>query len=943
MGKNQSGAAMGKASRSYGSQLEQDPAIADRKKELANRLLQAKRKGVPDKSAPSSSETNTERETRATAPPVARDEKRAPGFPLHRADSRAPVAVHEAVERLAALLVTAAQSKEAQYVLLWPGSLKGLALAHAAATMSEWHRGNKRGLRTLIYPAKANFLQSLNHVTVDRKGVGALAGRMYEDPSGAPNPAVVVSMQEKDAFLTCLNSRYLDIDGGIDPTLGELLPHFFSDGEHRAWGASEGDLLRRVKVQLGDRHWTRALNEGAIRTLGAFTLAPDALLALGWRTPNEAIGPVLRRLRRAGRPDIVILDLLRQNRKTMPSWRAMAFRFLDELSAAFGDEMPGLLLMTDEPHVRSQLIRDLEKRTRKNPELSSRLRPLLAANQVGVAFPSQGEGLVAPNHATFSPPPACEFIVDETDRKAASVVAGFESLRNRLVLDQEKEVVTAAIGYLNRLAAMPSSTKVLSAWLSEVEVPMQLREAFSWPSQRAPLSVLANSPTFTESARLAPLIKQADDLWRAYENGTPFVRQLAQLIEEHTRGSERCTVVFTRPTARRLAERYFETFTYDGMAPGEGFEILKDQLRLIPSSALEEELSSGGGATLVFAGLDEEGLRVLMSDARVPKRSHVLLTARNASYLKWTLRGVIGVPGLSGLKVRMTELQKRLEVFADIDESRMSREDFVLPTFSFEAGLSSGGNSSDAEDPDAWRIVLEGGAQLFRNPHSTAYVYDPVFGHALTRGFRSQQIRTLKPGDRLFVMSAELRELTESVLRAAGVDVSHDKRFEQQLKQYHTRVATLAEQNLVGRTLSQKVESLIEAMTAIEGCPKDLPAATTMRAWIDAQRWLNTTFEENSPHAPRKEAHFKVLARALGMQDIEAIVYWRTVIQPMRGTRRADGRRVSDAYTDLLMEQESFAVHQRLDPSIVHKLFLKAQDNVYTVEAIVKREESQDV
>jgi hypothetical protein len=434
--------------------------------------------------------------------------------------------------------------------------------------MSEWHQGNKKGIRTLLYPAKSNFLQGLNHVTVARKAVGSLAARMYEDPSGAPNPTVVVSMQEKDAFLTCLNSQHLDSAEGIDPTVGELLPHFFFDSQTKEWSASEGDLLRRVKVQLGDRHWTKALNEGAIRALGNFELAPDALLALGWRTPEEEIGPVLRSLRRKGRPDVVILDLLRLNRKTIQSWRTLAFRFLNELTNEFGAEMPGILVVTDDPHVRSQLIREMEKRARKSTGVSAGLRQVVSSKQFGVPFPSHSEGLVAPDKAAFTPPPRCELIVDETDRKAASVVAGFESLRNRLPLVQEKEVVSAAIGYLNRLAAMPSSTTVLSAWLNEVDVPAQLRDAFSWPSQRTHLSVLANSPTFTESARLKALLQQADDLWRAYENGTPFVRQLAHLIEEHTGGNERCTVVFTRPTARRLAERYFETFAYEGLAPG---------------------------------------------------------------------------------------------------------------------------------------------------------------------------------------------------------------------------------------------------------------------------------------------------------------------------------------------------------------------------------------
>lgn len=914
----------------------------EKKKALATRLLRVGGKPAAASSVPAInvSLAPAQSEGRDAAEVGVSDDVKSLGFGLKRVETKEPVAVHEGVERLAAVLVQAAKKKTAQHVLLWPGSLKSLALAHAVATLSEWHTGNKRGIRTLIYPAKANFLQSLNHITADRKEIANLAARQYEPPNGEPNRFVTVSMREKDPFLTCLNSKHLDEGGGIDPTLSELLPHYFSGDGSGAWSASDGDLLRRIKGQLGDRSWTRALND-LIQAVNDFSSAPDALLALGWRSSTEAVESVLRKLKRSGRPDVIVLDLMRGTRKTANNWRPMTIRFLDTLTSVFGDELPGIVLVSDDPHVRTQLLRELDKRARSANRIVNRLNPILLASPLGIPFTTAGEGVTAPEASRLHPTAAIDYVVTETDRTAATVVGGLETLKNRAQVEQERLVLSEAISFLNRLASMPSSVKVLTNWLNEADVPLRVREAFSWPSQRVPLTELINSSSYPDAAKLKSLVSKADDMWRAYENGTPFVQLLVRLIEEHTRGKEKCVLVFTRPTARKLAERFFETYSYEGLAPGEGYAILRDRLRLVASAALNEELKRNSDSTLVFAGLDEEGLRMLIADERIRGRAYVLLTARNAAYLKSSLRAVGAIVGMQSLMPRINKLLSQLSAYPDIEDAKLSREDFVLPTFSFEAGLSGHISESESDDPDAWKVILDSGQVLARSPATTMYLYDPIKGQAHTRGFRAVQVRSLKPGDQVFVMSGELRELTEAALKSAGVSISHDKRFESLLRQYHTRIAGLVEENLPGKSQTDKAEHLRETIQNIPGCPHDFPTVSTIRAWIDARRWLTTAFEENQPHAPRKEAHFKYFAEAVGLTPVESLLFWRTVIQPMRGTRRADGRRVSDAYTDLLMEQESFAVHQRLDPAVVHRLFLKAQDNVYTVEAIQEPSEVQ--
>jgi len=907
----------------------------EKKKVLATRLLKISGKYAHA----SGSSTNDVSHTRAhsdgsesTVTGVL-DDLKSLGFRLQRIETKEQVAVHEGIERLAAILVQAAKNKTAQQVLLWPGSLKSLAIAHAVATLSEWHMGNKRGIRTLIYPAKANFLQALNHITADRKEIASLAARQYEPPNGELNNLVTMSMREKDPFLTCLNSKHLDEDGGIDPTLSELLPHYFTGDESGVWSASDGALLRRIKGQLGDRSWTSALND-LIQAVSDFSSAPDALLALGWRSSGGAVESVLQKLKHSGRPDVIVLDLMRGTRKTAAKWRLMTIRFLDTLTSVFGDELPGVLIVSDDPHVRTQLLRELDKRAKSANGLASRLNPILRTSPLGIPFTTAGDGVTPPEASRFHSPAVLDYVVTETDRTAASVVVGLETLKNRAQMEQVRIVLSEAISFLNRLASMPSSVKVLINWLNEADVPLSVREAFSWPSRRVPLTELINSSSYPDAAKLKTLVSKADDMWRAYENGTPFVQLLVQLIEEHTRGEEKCILVFTRPTARKLAERFFENYIYEGLAPGEGYSILKERLSLVSSASLNEELKHNSESTLVFAGLDEEGLRLLISDERIRSCAYVLLTARNAAYLKSSLRAVGAVAGMQGLKPRISKLLSQLSAYPDIEDSKLSREDFVLPTFSFEAGLSGHINESESDDPDAWKLVLDSGQVLARSPGTIIYLYDPIKGQALNRGFRAVQVKNLKPGEQIFVMSGELREFTEAALKSAGVSISHDKRFESLLHQYHTRIAGLVEEQIPGNSQTDKAERLRKTIQNMPGCPRDFPTVNTIRSWIDARKWLTTTFEENQPHAPRKEAHFKYFAEAVGLTPIEMLLFWKTVIQPMRGARRADGRRVSDAYTNLLMEQESFAVHQRLDPAVVHRLFLKAQDNVYTVEAI---------
>lgn len=912
------------------STLEGIRSAQDRKKALTARLLEKRPASQPPQ------KDSGEKDALPAPEPHATPEMPAVtiGLRLRADDAEVEIQPIRAIEQLAGTMLSVAAGQVPRSVLLWPGSIRSIGLAHAVATAARWQEGNKRGLRTLVYPAKSNFLKSLNHAHVDKRDLVKLAQDLYEE-IGKPNDKVVVSLREKDAFWLALNNLSDDPAGRVHPSLAELLPHFFARTEFDGWKACDGDLFRHIKSYLKTRGDKRALGQFTIARLAEPAGAPDAIFAVSWIATKSDIRNALRELKDAGRPDILVIDLTRGLRKDNPNWKANAIAFLELFHKTFAEDTPPPLIVVDEPHVRSHFIKELSKSAIKKGDAAKWL--LESALPVeGIVCTAGRDGLTRAGARQEDPPLAKDIHVAITDTEASVVVALLGRVREGLEEPDWLQAIENAERYLSTLAALPSSTRMLIQWLDEADVPMGVRKNYAWPVFRATLEEVLHDPSFRKRGLLQQAIDQGSALWENYENGTPMARKLADLIEEHTRGSERCCIVFTRPTARRLAERYFET--YDGYPEGAGYEVLKDCVRFVVSRDLEMGIERRPNETVVFAGLDEVSLRSLLVDQDISSPSYVFLTRRNAAYLRATLRAVKAIPGFDPLRTRLECVLNQLPDFPSADErTSLSRSDFVLPTFSFEHGLSSYLAHEDEHDEAAWEMLLDSGTRIRRNPASAIYVYDPALSHTPTRGFRSAIVGNLGEGDHVFVMSTELRELTESALKEAGVPISNDRHFESTLRQYHERIGELA-QAVPGTSLTEKARNLKEILEIHLEANGQMPADGTLRNWLDVDRFRDVSFENAKPGAPRSEPHFKAFAKAIGLPEHEAIGFWRMVIQPLRGVRRADGRRVADAYADLLLDPESAVVHKRMPHGAVQSLFARAKENVHVIEVIRKPE-----
>lgn len=850
---------------------------------------------------------------------------------IYREDDASPCTPGVGLVELINLYLSAAQNRTRHIVLTWPVCPKTLAVVHVLATLERWVRGDKLGVRGLLFPTKTNAFYPLNHLMLGREDVLRHA-RQLAEVGGIDTSKLKRRCSDKDAFLFSLAS--LTEEGEhIHPTMGELIPHFLSTPGDLSWESCDSHLLEHVRAKLARRSHKKALASNC-QFIGNAQTAPDALFALDGRLTREELRTALGRLKKKGAPEVVIVNATRQIRTETRGWRSALCRFLMMLEGVFGANCPGVLVVTDDPRSAYTLKDDL---WRLNHERNKELRWARPDEYgiTGIANALKEDGLIGPGQTENRTPIPRTLDVSVMDADAAKVINKLYRLAGHIPNSQElAKPVWDAANYLARLAALPCGVATLVEWLGESGIRDRTREAYSWSSFHAKL-VTFNKTTEADFERtvLRECMQLGTRLYENYQQGTPLAHRLAEIVGQVCgKQHKSLIVVFTSPVYRRLAERYLSA--YSDYPQGTHFENFQQHLRLISSSQLETALAHLNGAHLVFSGLDEDGLRLVITDDRIPAHTELLLTQRNGQSLRSTLKPLVHeFPAFRQWKPRMESILHCLKHLPEGNQLLMSA-DFVLPAFRVDLSTEVE-ETEDANDPEAWRIRLDSGAVLHRRPTHDVYVYDPASADATDRGFRGCKVQSLEPGDKLFVMTAELRELVEAVLKDAGIPIEHDKTFEGALRDYHQSILKALKTKFPGAKLADPVRQLrATILEANEKLAKDFPGEQSVRNWVNLGDSPDTPFEALRPQAPRKEAHFTAFAAALGFSTLEAAYYWQRVISPVRNARRLDGRHVSDLYTHMLLQPESVMVHSGIKRETIKTLFNKARENIVTVETV---------
>lgn len=843
-----------------------------------------------------------------------------------------------ALVTLADLYLHAAQHRSRHIAMVWPASLKTLTVVHALATTARWHEGDKQGVRGLLFPVKTNAFHRLNHLHFDRLTLLRIASDLAEVND---NPKVTRSMRDKDAFLFSLTDSSLpkDLGATFNPTIGELLPLFMATPDSVGWKACDSRLLALTRAKLARRAHAKALQMNC-SVIGDPQTAPDALFALDGRMSEDELQRACRDLAKLGQPEVVLVQATRAVRFEAPSWKARLTRFCLMLEDVFCSSAPGVVIVTDEPHAAYRLKDQLWNRNQKrDPE--RRWNTPDEFSIIGMPSTVGIDGLLPCGVTEAAHPAPREFDVSIVDADAARVA-------NKLV-----RIATAAPGgrdaakplfevasFLSRLAALPCGVRHMSEYLAGPDVSDRTRAAFDWPLHIGAAQEFDRSVGVGDSrSALMDCLNRGSKLFEHYYTATPFAHKLAALVANAATGKRSVVVVFTKALYRRLAERFLAE--YDQYPSGVTYADLHERVHLLAAAQLEEHLDRLQGSIVVFAGLNEDGLRLLVTDDRVPAHSVLLLTQRTGQFLRATLTPIVEqMPEFKSFKPRLESILRQLK---DLPRgaSVLSFGDYVLPTFRVE--LSSDISLGERDlDPALWLIRFDNGITQYRRDTCAMYVYDPASQHATDAGFRKCLVGSLAVGDKVFIMSAELREMVEQALRDAGVPVQSDKSFESALRSYHEQVKQRLMQRFPQSTAKEKVRAIGEQMLALNPRLKDrLPTEQAMRYWIDLGRSTTTPFEELKPQAPRDEAVFKTFAQVLGFSSLEAAYQWQRVIMAVRTSRRLDGRHVSDIYEDMLLQPESAMAHSSIKRQTLNQLFDKARENVATVEYVCPPKEPQ--
>ncbi len=827
-------------------------------------------------------------------------------------------------------LETAATRKR-HIAVLWPTAPKSLVLVHALATLERWTEGDKLGVRGLTFPVKTNVFYPLNHMRFARTPLLRLALQFAET---SPNPKVKRSCTAKDPYLSAFNSALKDLTDPrwSNPTLGELLPHFLASPAQPAWASCETRLLSQLCAKLQKRSQAAALRTNC-SFIGNPSTAPDAMFALDGRMTSTELKKALLSLKKIGAPEVVIVNATRGVRRESRGWKGALARFCLQLEAVFGADAPGVLVVADEPHAAYRLRDELFVQNMKRP-VAERWRAGQEYSIVGVPCAVKNDGLVPPGTVETRVPAPREIDVEIVDTEAAKVVSRLNRVANAAEGGREAaKPVTDAMTYLSRVAALPCGVRDLSQWLAHTEADDRVRARWAWPNFYASLLAYSRTGQAGEQQKtLVAAVEAATKLMANYEEATPFAHLLARHIGSAVLKHKQVVVVMSSHFHKRLAERFLAR--YQEFPDGRAFKEFGDRVTLACTPQLDEALNAIGRSQLVFAGLDEESLRLLVTDDRIPSHSTLLLTQQNGQYLRAAMKPLVEkFPAFKPLKPRM-ESMLRVLMHLPEDPGLLTNTDLVMPVFRMELSQETSGANDTEKDPEAWTVVLDGG-RLHRRPNHRVYVYDPASREATERGFRSCEIRTLQPGDRLFVMSPDLRDTVEGVFKEAGIPLETDKVFEAALRNYHRQVKTLLERSFPEGSLIDKVRAL--RATILKANPKwknDFPEEQAVRHWVNLGNAAETAFEDLRPQAPLKEPHFAAFAKALGMSDIEAAANWQRVILPIRNARRQDGRHLLEIYTHMLLQPESVIVHSKIGRQTIQMLYERARESLCVVEAL---------
>lgn len=827
-----------------------------------------------------------------------------------------PLSMQPWAKGLVDALLSAAAEGGLTLCFVWPAKLSSLPLLHTLANIERIFARDLRGMRTLLYPSTHACRAPLHAVLADKRQLSNLYRGLWEVQPGRPVTEVTnTSSPAMLAALGAINDVRTYHPDLPDPSLAELVPVFVFDPTKRRWSTTASNPLERTLSKVASLANRRNLRQKVGTEWGMPDRAPGALMALHHSTKRSLWRDALSAsaLKDEGRPEVLLLDAtdaaIRNN-------YAAVNRIPDFMLAAreHGLSDVGSVVVTDDPKtffvLRSRLS-NLRSALSTKVYAAESDDVLLSAKPV----PTDWRPLIRSNS---------KFSASIVDRDASQVALMFQRALSSAGDDDSPayNALLEASMYVLRLSNLPAGYADLTAMSSAAGPADYASQRNAWtPLKQKLVEALASDALNRVRASVVRAIERAEKLIDDWADATPMAaRMLSEVRKSAVSESRGIALVLPNSRYILLAHRFLErTLCNDWV-------LAKSRIEWHTLSSVAETLTGDRkGKHLLFVGVNQDVLRVLITHPEVPHGTALLVAYRQAESALKTLKGMKELEPFKSYRGRIglliQELDRRLsEVPNPVAIGRL-RE--MPMTFHFP----DGDRSVEGGEQTYYRFQLEGGDTAYASGWIYRYVPDE------DPPFRRAPASAVQQGDFIFRMSDELTAKLESSLQlnnegtASIVDP-----VRMLLKLYHNDVQTrcmLMFGTAKRSTLARKIHArMIEIDPDAANCRQG-----RVYYWLALQREGDTR-----PHASKDAKYFRIFCKALGINDENAEQHWAFV----RNARRLNqylGRELAARYAEILFHPESALIYRKVPEATIKQLQQDALRCVHRVESVVRPSE----
>lgn len=833
-------------------------------------------------------------------------------------------------ELLAEELTDLVSSSKVAVRLVWPAFPSCVPAIHSVATCAAYERGHKIGLRTILFPAKANSIRELNHIRIDAQWLYDIAQDWQSRIREGTAESIISECEHKDILYLTLR-YYLDVAGDPAgyPSVGETFPTF--PVGRQVWGSFEKKIFNGVFKNVPKRG-------NPLEELGDPYSAPDAIFGLH---PNLDVDEILARLTTAellldkGRaPDVAVVALDNKSRSSLGgNWAAKAARFTCMCLFDLPYSPIGVQVLVDDPIAyltfRKKLGRQLSHQKRRmQGEDAATFCPIMSLNaSIG---PTQRIA-----QRTISDTRLHAHVVDA---EAAAVAAEFTQAARALQSDSEAlaSALRACGGYLLWSARLPTGQAALQEMLhddsgSDQELQWKT-ETYSWIGVTGRLDeIRAKVAESAETTNIDHLIEKANDMLRSYSSGTPSGVKLHELVAEimevtsesraRKKKRSRPTITVAVPSALHVRlvhnalERDWELFDNHG----------NEVIQVVRTVELFSRNAPVTARRLIVMGARAQTIAELCSANNLPKRIDLILSAGDAERVVQRLDFILNEGAFRQLHDPVSELVGQLNEFlesASTQFSILSNLVYWRPQTHVQASASP--SSTNMADPD-YQVQLDDGRTLGLFKSRPVLVYDETRRPPFAQRVGSE----VEVGDHLLVISDEMRNDIEVYMDLAG-----RFRNENVVRKYHQHVLEKLQRLYPDSNQSQLIAGVQSAIQEAFPNAKDI-TKQKIRYWITVGHEIEQSFDDLRSHAPRSREDFDRFMHVLGIDEELADLYWTLGINSLRIDRRYEGRQATLVYQRFLLDSTSVAGLLSIPPAEESRLLVQARSNVF--EVIEKR------